>query len=356
MTKNLIVSAGINAYQTVKEKGLKQEMIKIISGAAGGPKWLVLNRFDRMLFSSLLKNRSVPLHLIGSSIGAWRFAAMSQSDPIKAQAKLEESYINQRYDSKPTPAEITAESNKIMESFLDESGIEYILNHPWIKLSFMSVRSRGFISSESKIILGSGLLGSFLLNMINRKLLNLLFERTVFTQSHNSVPFSISNGFPAKRIQLTPQNFRKALLSSGSIPLVMEGIKGIPGTTGGVYRDGGVMDYHLDLPFAVEEDEIVLFPHFTGRIIPGWLDKSLKWRKPDPRHMKNILMVAPSEDYISNLPNRKIPDRNDFWLYKGRDDDRFRDWKIVVEKGQVLADEFYELIQSGRIRDVVTPL
>jgi len=135
----------------------------------------------------------------------------------------------------------------------------------------------------------------------------------------------------------------------------MEGIKDIQGAPTGIYRDGGIIDYHLDIPFDVEENDIVLYPHFTNRVIPGWLDKALKWRTPDPEHMKNVLMISPSEDYITSLPNRKIPDRNDFWLYKNRDKDRIRDWKTVVKKGQVLADEFAELVLSGKIKEVVTP-
>jgi hypothetical protein len=356
MTKNLIVKAGKDAFKAIKEQGLKKQMIRIIPGAAGGPKWLVLNRFDRMLFSSFLKGQSQPVHLIGSSIGAWRFATMCQSNPVDAQAKFEHAYIHQTYASKPSPLEITSESHKIMDTFLDGTALQDILNHPWLRLNFISVRSRGPLSSESKAVLGSGLLGAYFLNLFHPKLLELLFERTLFTSPQTDDSFLSSKTLSAKRIQLTRENFMKALLSSGSIPLVMEGIRDIPGAPAGTYRDGGVLDYHLDLPYNVKDDEIVLYPHFTDRIIPGWLDKALKWRKPHAHNMKNVLMIAPSHEYISKLPNGKIPDRNDFRLYLGRDQDRFRDWKTVVERGQVLADEFEELVLSEKIRGVVAPL
>ena len=52
---------------------------------------------------------------------------------------------------------------------------------------------------------------------------------------------------PTVHRTLTPDNLRAALLASGSIPLLMEGVR-IPGAPG-VYRDGGSADYHLDLDY-----------------------------------------------------------------------------------------------------------
>ncbi len=355
MTKNLIIKAGREALKLIRENGLRQEMISVVPGAAGGPKWLVLNRFDRMLFTSFLKNRSTPLNLIGSSIGAWRFAAMCQNNPLDAQARFEDAYIHQSYSSMPSPGEITVESHKIMDHFLRHENLSEILNHPSFYINFISVRCRGPFASENKAVQGSALMGAYLMNLISRNFLELFFQRTLFTRTPENKPF-LAKKHRANRIKLTVKNFKKALLSSGSIPIVMEGIRDIPGTPKGTYRDGGVMDYHLDLPYSVNIDQIVLFPHFTSRIIPGWLDKALKWRNPLEENMKNVLMIAPTVDFISKLPNGKIPDRNDFKLYLGRDKDRFRDWKIVVENGQMLADEFEELVLSGKIKEAVEPL
>ncbi len=356
MAKNLIFLAGKNAYKTIKDAGLHPDMVKTIAGAAGGPKWLVLNQFDRMLFPGFFKNRVKPLYLIGSSIGAWRFAAMCQSDPIDAQQRFTEAYINQQYSSKPTPSVVTAESLRIMKTFLSDKGIEAILNNPVFKIGFLSTRCKWPSSSDSKLMLGTGLLIALAANLVHRSLLNIQFERTLFHHPDINPPYLATNEFPINRIKLTTQNFTKALLSSGSIPLVMEGMKEITGAPNGTYRDGGLIDYHLDIPFQTESHDIVLYPHFTNRIVPGWLDKAFKWRKPKQDNMKNVLLVAPSTEYIAKLPYGKIPNRNDFRLYKNRDTERFKDWNKVVTEGKKLADEFIESVGSGSIKQVVQPL
>lgn len=74
---------------------------------------------------------------------------------------------------------------------------------------------------------------------------------------------------------MTPGNLKPALQASGSIPYLMNGVQQIPGAPKGVYRDGGPVDYHLDVPFGLDGSGIVLYPHFSQRIIPGWFDKHL---------------------------------------------------------------------------------
>ena len=356
MTKNLIFLAGKDAYRTIKESGLNSDSVKTIAGAAGGPKWLVLNRFDRMLFPEFFKYRQKPLYLIGSSIGAWRFAAMCQDNPVEAQQRFEDAYIHQRYSSKPNAKEVSVESNRIIDVFLNNNAVEEILSNPVFKIGFISVRCRWPSTSDSKKLLGTGLLLAYGANLLHRNLLKIQFERTLFHHPVINPPYFNDNRFSLNKVTLTSENFTTALLSSGSIPLVMEGMKDIPGAPKGTYRDGGLIDYHMDIPFQAESDEIILFPHFSNRIVPGWLDKALKWRKPGVENMKNVLLVAPSQEYIENLPNRKIPDRKDFFLYNGRDEERFQDWKTVVTEGQKLADEFMDVVESGRIKDRIKPL
>lgn len=72
--------------------------------------------------------------------------------------------------------------------------------------------------------------------------------------------------------------------------------------------------------------------------------------------MKNVLLVAPSREYIESLPNGKIPDRNDFKLYHGKDEERIKCWKTVIQKGESLADDFMDAVESGKIKDLVQPL
>lgn len=356
MPDDLTIYAGVNALRVIKEQGLRQEHIRTVASAAGGPKWLVLNHLDRYLFSEFLQTRQDPLNLVGASIGAWRFAALAQDDPMAALDRFEDAYITQSYNKRPTPADVTAESRRIMDVYLGEGAVNHILGHPFLRLSIMTVRCRGLAATEKKIPLAIGLGAAALANAVHRKLLGIFFERALFHDPREALPFPAMDLLPIHRIPLGRDNFREALLASGSIPLVMAGVADIPGAPRGMYRDGGVTDYHLDVPLSGGDQGLVLFPHYMPRIIPGWFDKKLSWRKPDRFNMANVVVVSPSEAFIRNLPHGKIPDRNDFWLFEGRDEERFNYWRTVVSESRRLADAFQDAVESGRIKDLVVPL
>lgn len=356
MLKHINLRAGESALAKIKDAGLSPDDVKIVAGAAGGPKWLVLANLDRALFGRWFSGRKPPLHLIGASIGSWRFAAVSQNDPLAAINRLEYAYIHQFYDSRPTPSEVSREGEKILSTMMDEGGDAQVLTHPFLRLNIMSVRSRRITGHENKAALVPGLMLAALGNIISRRLLKLFFERALFYDPRDLPPFYEMEEFPIQRVGLSRENLRPALMASGSIPLVMSGVTDIPGAPAGTYRDGGVIDYHLNIPFLHGDDGIVLYPHFTNRIIPGWLDKQLSWRRPSMANMKNVLLITPSRNFLSRLPHQKIPDRNDFYKFKGQDSERIAYWNTAVNKGQKMADEFMELVESGRIREFIRPI
>ena len=355
MTDNLVFYAGRNAFEIIREEGLRPGRISVVAGAAGGPKWLVLRHLDRVLFSDWFKGRKLPLYLIGSSIGAWRFAGQCMADPKTSLSDFESAYIHQAYAGKPSSDAVSLESARIQQAFLKNGGPREILVHPFLRLNFMAVRSKGPAASDSKFLLATALLVAAMGNIVNRSFLKVFFERVLFYDSRDIPPFYNLTGFPIHRVPLTPENLPGALLASGSIPLVMSGVRNIPQSPFGVYRDGGVIDYHMDLPLSGDSAKLTLFPHYMERIIPGWLDKNLRWRKPGARNMANVLMMAPSKQFIDRLPYRKIPDRNDFYKFKGKDSLRFDYWSAVSKASQILADEFMETVLSGNIRNKVKP-
>lgn len=348
--------AGHRALAHLQSEGLQAKDFHVVAGAAGAAKWLVLSQLDRVIFGEFFKERSEPLHLLGSSIGAWRFAALSQKDPLATLARFEEAYIHQHYSDKPDAREVTEKSFAIMDSYLSEEGMKEILNHPTHRLSFLSVRSRAVVASDRKWPLLFGLGSAALGNALHAKAIGAFFERTLFFDPRTTPPYLAAKAFPAQAVPLTPGNFRKALMSSGSIPMIMSGVTDIEGALPGTYRDGGLVDYHLNVPFMPNDPKkLVLFPHFEEKLIPGWFDKKIPWRKPHQDRMSQVLVIAPSREFIARLPLRKIPDRKDFYLFQGRDEERFRYWKKVVDECRRLADEFQEVLAEGNIAERVRP-
>ncbi len=349
----LTFKAGASALRTIRNDGFDISSIGTIAGASGGAKWLVLSQLDRAILRNLVPNMTGPVHLIGSSIGSWRFACYAQRDPIAAIERFENAYLTQTYSEKPDIHEITAKSREILGIVLGETGVEEILSSPLFRTHVMAVRSRHVTASEHRGLLAASLVAAAALNAVSRKTLGLFFERALFFDTRDVPPFFDLDGFPIQRIELSAENLQDAVVATGSIPLVLSGVRDIHGARAGVYRDGGVIDYHLDLPHSAKES-LTLFPHFYDRIVPGWFDKKLKWRRPNPGNVDRTILISPSAAFVAKLPNAKIPDRGDFLNYTPTE--RAKAWTTCVAACEELADEFNEVMAGDRLAARLQPL
>ncbi|MFP4476889.1 MAG: patatin-like phospholipase family protein [Desulfatibacillaceae bacterium] len=356
MASTIEIRAGKDAIGVIRDRGLTPDMVKVLAGAAGGPKWLILGALDRWLFGEWFAGRTKPLYLLGSSIGAWRFAAASRADPVAALERFEAEYLAQEYSEKPDAAEVSAECRRILDAYVDGTAVAEILANPVMRPGILAVRCKGLAASDNRLVLTAGVGAAAAANLLSRGLMSWFFERVLFYHPGDPPPYLSMDAFPTERVRLDHNNLRRALLASGSIPLVMERERNIPGATPGTYRDGGLVDYQLDVPFLGGGKGIVLYPHFSARVTPGWFDKALRWRSANPDNMANVVLVSPAPEFVEALPGGKIPDRTDFREFAGRDRDRRVRWERAVSKSRQLADDFVGAVESGRIRDMVLPL
>jgi hypothetical protein len=202
-------------------------------------------------------------------------------------------------------------------------------------------------------MLGTGLLAAIVANLLHRPALGLFFSRGLFFDPRDRPPFYDAPGFPLHRIALTEHNLADAIAASGAIPMVLAGVRNIAGAPPGTYRDGGVIDYHLDLPTS-DPDRVTLFPHFFHWLKPGWFDRRLPWRSVNPAHFERTILICPSAEFIAGLPNGKVPDRTDFVKFSTAE--RIRLWWQVVEHCRPLADELAEVLQTGQLAARLQPL
>jgi hypothetical protein len=350
---SLTFKAGASALKSVRQHGFDISSVGTLAGASGGAKWLVLSQLDRAILRTIVPRLTGPVHLIGSSIGSWRFACYSQADPIAAIERFEQAYLEQTYSEKPDIHEITAKTREILDYVLGHDGVSEIIDNPVFRLHVMTVRSRHILATENKLLLALGLMTTALLNAASRSTLGWSFERALFYDKRDVPPFFNATGFPLQQVKLSRDNLRDAIVASGSIPMVLSGVPDIAGARPGVYRDGGVIDYHLDLPHSVEE-RLTLFPHFYGRIVPGWFDKRLKWRRPQAGNVDRTILISPSDEFVARLPHGKIPDRTDFVNFEPAE--RVRIWKQCVAACEELADEFAEVIEKDQLAARLEPL
>lgn len=353
--KNLTIQAGPTAMRMLRSGRLHPDKIQAMAGAAGGPKWLVLNAMDRFLFGEWFKDRTAPLPVLGSSIGAWRFAAVSREDALAGIDAFEDAYLNIGIDAKPTPNSISEASYKVLYGFLDADATRELLNHRYLRLSVITTRCNGLAAFECAPLVALGMAGAVVANLVSRHFLELLFDRVLFHHPEGVPPF-YGDKNNVIRCALTPENLVHALQASASVPLVMHGVPNIPQVPAGNYRDGGVMDYHLDVDYGFDAERVVLYPHYAPRIVPGWLDKSLSWRLPRRAYMDRVVLISPSQAFVEQLPDQKIPDRADFTTFADDTKGRIAYWQQSLDRCRQLADDLADFLAHANPGQFVKPL
>jgi hypothetical protein len=349
----LRIKAGEKAYKIIKDRGFDFNAVTAYFGAAVGPRWLVASGFDLALLSQGLLGRQKPVSLIGSSAGAWRFAAWIQPQAVESYRKLISTYITVSYNREDTPSTILEKFDRIINEYIENDALPFALNNKHYRLSVITARSRGLVASEKLLLQKSALAACYIMNFFSRDYLYHFADRVVFYNGSKPPSFCLGPHFRGRYVQINEANFKYAVMASGAIPLVVAGVKNIFGAPRGVYRDGGLIDYHLSHQFAAGENDLVLFFHHQERIIPGWLDKKIVRRVPDAQALSNVVMVFPSQSFVERLPDGKVPDRDDFVHYIDNGRQRIENWNRAVELSAPLGEDFLELVASGRIREIV---
>jgi hypothetical protein len=344
----LDIYCGENALKTIQEQGFKQELFTTMLGASGGPKWFTLFGLDKFLFGEYFKDRTAELNLVGSSAGAFRFAALSQQDPVAALTRLATLYSQTQYSKNADAKEITEKALRLLEEVLGQNGCDEIINNPVFKAHFIVAKCRGLTAFEHKFSLMLGLVASMAYNQVDRGLLAKQYQRYVYHHPQSQLKIDDSFNFNTQYQALSNKNLAPALLASGSIPIVMEGIKDIAGSANGMYRDGGIIDYHFDVDITPASG-LTLYPHFSSTPKAGWFDKNLS-RKVNANHYKNTVMLVPSDEFIARLPYAKIPDRKDFTELDASA--RLTYWQAVLKESEVLADEFSKRVITSNTKNI----
>src|SRR5882672_831030 len=137
----LTIRAGKRALEQIRRSGLNAADIEIIPGAAGGPKGLGISGLDRAIFGEWLPSAPGVRHLIGASIGAWRFAAACRTNPLGALDEFARAYTEQSYPPRPS-RKLVSQSARTMLGGLFSGREDEILNHPHYRLHILTVRGR----------------------------------------------------------------------------------------------------------------------------------------------------------------------------------------------------------------------
>jgi hypothetical protein len=342
----LTIRAGRRALERIRSRGLDPADVELVPGAAGGPKALGISGLDRAVFGDFLMRSKRVRHLVGASIGAWRFACVCRPDPANALREFASAYTSQRYP-RGADRRFISRSARDMLGALFAGREQEILTHADYRLNILTVRGRRPLARDSGFGTALGFDLAALANTVSRRHLAHFIDRTLFHDAREQPPCLADrfDAFETHCVPLDRENLGEALLASASIPMVLEGVANIPSAPLGTYWDGGIIDYHLHFPYH-RATSLVLYPHFTDRIVPGWLDKALPWRHARGEWLDNVVLVAPSKRYIAALPFAKLPNRSDFKRFAGDDDARERYWRSAIGESERLGDAFLRFVED----------
>lgn len=343
--KSFIIRAGDDARRHILSHGLQPDDISIFPAAAGGPKWLVLGQLDRYLFGEWFKERTKPLYAVGSSIGSFRIACGAQENPHKAFDELELAYLSQQYSSKkPIPAEMSEAASNILSSIEGlDTGLG-LVKHRFIRPEVIVTQCSSWLNGRLNSSSRPGLLAATLANAVARKNLKPFYQRLVFSTAPNSSNgYEFDDAVTTQYLPLTAANAKDVLLASASIPLAMTPVLGIPEAPSGVFIDGGIVDYHMNLKTNTAQG-FAFMPHFGPEQIPGWLDKFSSRHTGLQRIDSSLIMLYPSPQFLSTLPHAKVPDRTDLKRYGYNYNDLYKGWKTAADLSKRIADDFAEAI------------
>jgi hypothetical protein len=355
--KALQVLAGPIALQRLRERGLQPGDVRAVPGAAGGPKGLILNPLDRFIFGEWLPRSEQVVHLLGASIGAWRMASACLPEADAALAQLADDYIAQRYEHAPRKAPKPDHVSAVFEAKLVERfghRTHDVLSHPRYRLHVFTSRGVRALARDGRVRTPLGYLGAFASNAVSRRAMGGFLERVIFSDTRDRLPVP-THDYRTHHVALSADNLARSILASCSIPFWLEAVTGIAGAPPGPYWDGGITDYHLHLEYAALHHGLVLYPHFQRTLVPGWLDKALRHRHRASARLANVVVLAPSPEWIATLPNAKLPDRGDFKAYIDDESGRMDAWRVAVRESARLAEEFEVLTRASSIEALPLP-
>ncbi|RYF23838.1 MAG: patatin-like phospholipase family protein [Comamonadaceae bacterium] len=382
--KALRIHAGPAARRHIERHGLQPADVGVIPAAAGGPKGLILGPLDRFVFGEWLPQSQQPVHLVGASIGAWRMATACLAGGVAALERLEHDYIHQAFDvppgaRRPSAAHVSERFGRNLQAFFG-GRVDEVLAHPRYRLHIVTSRGRHMLSREHRWATPAGYLGAFASNALHRRALGWWLERVVFSSADPgrgaaALPFD-ARDFPTRQVLLEARNFMPALQASCSIPFVLQAVHDIPGAPRGAYWDGAITDYHLhlryghpgaDAPVAQSLRDngivshgqdprpgpLVLYPHFQSTLVPGWLDKGLRWRHGSTPALDAMVVLSPSDEWVATLPRAKLPDRNDFMHYGADTAARAKAWLAATAASRQLVDEWVQWLRRPDLAQVL---
>jgi hypothetical protein len=244
---------------------------------------------------------------------------------------------------------VSAAYRRLLGGILTKEERAHVLGHPCVDVAVHVTRARGPLGSRRRWQQAAAMAAAAAANTVSPRLARLFFERVLL----HSRPSAFTPVFRGSVAPLTEANMVTAAVASGTVPLYMDPVRHLVGAPEGCYVDGGVGDYHLNQVYDEHDSGLTLLLHYQRHILPGWFDRYRPSRTPPPEVIDSVLQVYPSSAYVAELPQGRLPDRDDFLRDMDRPEERIRRWRQAAAASERLGEQFVNDLDAGRIPDLV---
>lgn len=333
--------AGRRVREHVAREGFRLEDFPTLLGAAGGPKWLVLYGLDRVLAPRVRAAATPerPVDLIGSSIGAWRFAAWVHDDPVAALDRLFETYVDPEPFERPL-ASFDELFRRYLDALFGDAGSAEALACTDARLHAIVTR---FPEAALPHLLQLGFAAAR--NAISRERFLAAAQRVVVGSA--PLPEALQAAWPHRHLPLDADTLVPALMATAAVPGMIPPVRELEAGTRAV--DGGIVDYHFD--GSQTAAGFVLYPHFRSTLTPGWFDKPFKARQRPAAEIDDLLLICPSPEFVASLPQGRIPDRGDPRRLKAVA--CAESWRAAGEASHRLGEALAEILDRDRVPELL---
>lgn len=344
----LEIRAGRRALALLRDRGLDPADVAAWVGPASGPRWLALVGLDRACLERGFATSPTGGRgrlVVGASAGAWRALAFASPDPEGAHARLVRGYVRQAFPRGVGPETVTAAYRRMLREVAPPDDVEAVLANETTRLAMHAVRLRGPWPWTLRAVQAAAVFAAAGVRRAGLDPLPAFAERVLF----HVRPDRFDVPFDGRVASLSADNLHDAALASGTVPLYLRPVVGIPGAPPGAYVDGGLADYHLRQRYVPPGEGIVLFPHFQRDVLPGWFDRHAPIPPGPLDALDDVVQIHPDPRWIATLPDGRLPDRDDFFRFVDDPGERIRRWSEVVARSDELGEAFLRALDDGTL-------
>jgi len=352
---DLVWRAGPRALEHIRHHGLGPDDVRTVVLPATGPRWIALAALDRALLAAgwiAPRPGGARRVLVGASAGAWRALTLACRDAEVAHRELLGGYVDQVFARDVRPPEVSAAYRRMLCDVLTEERIRALVDRSDLGTVVLTDRTRWPVGSIRRPLQWAGLALCAAGNWVSPRLATTLLSPVAVASRPDDVPDTFEGEIAGLRVD----NATEVALASGTLPLVMTPVGNPAGLPRGRYVDGGLLDYHLRRRWAPTGAGVTLLLHVGGPVRPGWFDRWRPSRRPAADVVGDLVVLQPSDGFLSRLPDGRLPDREDFLRFADDPKARLGRWRDAVSLGERLAGAFAQASSSDAIARRVRPL